>query len=266
MTLDINYLAPDVQELIAAATQAEASQSPPTDTSAKALEADILKGRKAIARLLKGKPEELKSKAFVMDCLRQFGLCSTYWPVDGDFDVALNVSEFGAIQYPSEFVDFLLLAGATNPTKIAEVGVAHGCSSYFAAAYFTALNPKTEYTLIDISDRLIDFDYYAGILKLKKEVPNTAAGLNGTAYDVVFIDADHTYRGARLDYLALGQHAKLCAFHDINATATAFEAQEGGISQFWKELKEAKRETHCIVEISHSRKGNWMGIGVIYKG
>jgi hypothetical protein len=263
-TPDINSIAPEVAELIAAATLAEAAQPNQNDTSAKALESDILKGRKAIAKLMKGKPEQLKSKAFVMDCLRQFGLCSTYWPADGDFDVALNVSNFGAIQYPSEFVDYLLLAGATNPTKIAEVGVAHGCSSYFAAAYFTAINPKTEYTLIDIADQLIDFDYYAEILNLKKEVPNTAAGLNGTAYDVVFIDADHSYRGARLDYLALGQHAKVCAFHDIKATA--FEAEQGGITQFWTELKEAKRDTHSIVEIAHSRKQNWMGIGVIYKG
>jgi hypothetical protein len=226
----------------------------------KILESDIQKGRKAIGRVLKATSAELKAKSFVMDCLRQFGTCSYHWPSDGEYEQSLTNSRFGALQYPSEFCDLLMMAGRNKPEKIAEVGVAHGCSSYFAAAYFYRCNPKAEYLLIDIENSLLDYDYYAGILPISHDMPSTVLDCQEQAYDLVFIDADHSYRGVRMDYQALGQFAKVCAFHDIRATR--YDSGDGGIMRFWTELKQAKRDTHNVYEIIHSETP-WMGIGVI---
>jgi predicted O-methyltransferase YrrM len=230
------------------------------DTIAIILESDIQKGRAAIDRILKATAAELQSKAFVMNCLRQFGTCSYHWPVDGEYEPSLNSSKFGTLQYPSEFCDLLMMVGRKKPTTIAEIGVAHGCSSYFAAAYLYRCNPKAKYLLIDIEDVLVDYDYYSGILPLLNEIPSSALDYHETPYDFVFIDADHSYRGARMDYQAIGKSAKICAFHDIKATR--YSAEDGGIMRLWTELKEAKRDTHLVYEIIHSETP-WMGIGVI---
>lgn len=251
------YVDPEVLKQIEAATVKPASEL----VLDVALELDIAEGRIAIDRILRATQDELRSKAFVLSCLRQFGTCPIHWPSDADYEPSLNASKFGMIQYPSEFVDFLLIAGQSRPTTIAEVGVAHGCSSYFAAAYFFALNPESTYTMIDIADTLIDFDYYETILPLAKAIPSVSTAFAGQSFDLVFIDADHSYRGVRQDYQSIGRHAKICAFHDIKATR--FETEEGGITQFWDELKERVRDTHLVYEIAHSRKANWMGIGVV---
>jgi hypothetical protein len=254
MTLEI---APEV----AAKINALVEESKPVAPSDPALDYEIQKGRDAIGLLLSATRDQLSSKSFLMDCLRQFGTCSVYWPSHADYDPSLGVSAFGAIQYPSEFIDFLLFAGRDLPSTIAEIGVAHGCSSYFAAAYFYRLNAKGTYTMIDIVDTTIDFDYYSGILPLIKKMPCTSGSLIGQGFDVVFIDAAHDYRSARSDYQALGQYANTCGFHDIRSES--FEPQEGGITQFWADLKQSKRENHMVFEIAHSPKKNWMGIGVI---
>lgn len=234
----------------------------PVDT---ALAFDIKKGRKAIDRILGATIQQLESRSFLLDCLRQFGCNHVNWPPDADYDIALNASKYGPIQCPSEFVDYLMFAGRDRPTSIVEVGVATGCSSYFAAAYFYRLNSASSYLMIDIHDDTInyDYDYFKSILPLVKAMPLTSSEFIGKAFDVVFIDGDHTYKGLIRDYQSLGQRAKLCAFHDIKAIY--FNNEQGGIVRFWNELKQAKRETHTILEIAHLRS-DWMGIGIIYRG
>lgn len=226
---------------------------------------DIEKGRKAIDYILKANIDQLENRSFLLECLRQFGCNSTNWPPDADYDTALNVSKYGPIQCPSEFIDYLMFAGRDRPKSIAEIGVATGCSSYFAAAYFYRLNRECKYWMIDIHDDTMDydFDYFKSILPLVKAMPTTSSEFVGMAFDVVFIDGEHTHKGSLRDYQALGQYAKLCAFHDIKATY--FNNEQGGIVRFWNELKQAKRETHAILEISHLRS-DWMGIGIIYRG
>lgn len=251
----------EIDPAVAAMVDALVEQNKPVEPPDLALEYEIQKGRAAIDLILSATRVQLGSKPFLLNCLRQFGTCSVHWPSHADYDPSLGVSSFGVIQYPSEFIDFLLLAGRDLPSTIAEVGVAHGCSSYFAAAYFYRLNSAATYTMIDIVDRTIDFDYYSEILPLTKSMPRTSGSLIGQEFDVVFIDADHGYRSARIDYQALGQYAKICGFHDIRSES--FEAQEGGITQFWTDLKQNKRETHTVLEIAHSPGKNWMGIGVI---
>lgn len=255
-------MAIEIDPAVAAMVDALVEQNRPVAPPDLALEYEIQKGRAAIDLILSATCVQLHSKPFLMDCLRQFGTCSVHWPSHADYDPSLGVSSFGVIQYPSEFIDFLLLAGRDLPSTIAEVGVAHGCSSYFAAAYFYRLNSDVTYTMIDIVDTTIDFDYYGEILPLVKEVPCTSASFVGQEFDVVFIDADHGYRAARSDYQAIGQYAKVCGFHDIKSEY--FEAEAGGgITQFWADLKQSKRDTHNVLDIAHSPKKNWMGIGVI---
>lgn len=73
-------------------------------------------------------------------------------------------------------------------------------------------------------------------------------------FDVIFIDADHSYEGAKKDYDNSLKHLSkegLIIFHDINSEACP------GIQRLWKE---AKKEHKSNWELIHS---NTCGIGVI---
>lgn len=81
-------------------------------------------------------------------------------------------------------------------------------------------------------------------------------------FDAVFIDADHEYRGAKLDWQNYGQICRIAAFHDVG-----WEMPEGysnskvvEVPKLWAELKQCYRHKEFI---DRSTGGN-MGIGVLW--
>jgi hypothetical protein len=58
-------------------------------------------------------------------------------------------------------------------------------------------------------------------------------------YDLVFIDADHSYAGVRRDYKNYKHMAKWLAFHDVNQSK---ERPSHGPTRLWHELEGKKKE------------------------
>lgn len=224
---------------------------------------DVEKGLAAVKTVLACDNDEFNSKDFMLDTLLSFGLSNTTasWSQMERFEKWRNKTLFGTLQYPTEFIDFLMDCARCKPESICEIGAYTGGSSYFAAAVFQRANPQMTYSMIDISDKLIGFEVFSQVLNLDKRVPSTATDHRGEKFDMVFVDADHSYAGARLDYEALGQHAeKLIGFHDIHGHE--YDDLDGGIVRFWNEVKEKHAMGDRIVEYAHSPE-RWMGIGLI---
>jgi predicted O-methyltransferase YrrM len=84
--------------------------------------------------------------------------------------------------------------------------------------------------------------------------------LGGHELDFLFVDADHSYEGVKLDfqmYSSLVRKGGLIAFHDICKNPS----QEGGdVNRFWNEIKREYSHQEIISSPCQER----YGIGIIY--
>jgi hypothetical protein len=235
----------------------------PVGVQIQEIKSDIEKCLSVVNRVLNSTDDEFRSRSFLLSQLLTFGLSARTrrWKGMKRFSDNQNASQLGTLQYPTEFVDFLMECARHSIGTTAEIGVYHGGSAYFAAAVLQRAYPKHRYSMIDIEDNLISYDQFSEFLNLDKRVPSIAADFRGEVFDLVFIDADHSYKGAYGDYHALGKYArKLVGFHDIHAHE--YDRFDGGIVQFWKEMREEHAPYSRIVEFAHSPE-RWMGIGLI---
>ena len=224
------------------------------------LRQDVVKGLGVVDRILGSTDEEFSSRSFLLDCLLEYGIPMMSADIFAPWIAAMNPSGFGALQFPTEFVDCLRVLARLNIETAAEIGSFRGGSSYFIASVLQRANPTSQLTLIDIDDRLINFDAFAEKLNIIKAVPKSSDDLARQPFDFVFIDGDHRYIGAMRDFANLGKYArKAVAFHDIHGHE--FDHEEGGTVRAWNEVKAQLRTTHTIYEFAHSVPRS-LGIGL----
>lgn len=224
------------------------------------LHRDAEKGLRVINKILDSSDELFSNRAFLLDCLLEFGIPIMSSPIFSPWIGAMNASGFGILQFPTEFVDFLRHIAPLGIEKAAEIGSYRGGSSYFMAAVLQRANPNASLTLIDIEDNLVGFEMFAEKLNLVKAVPKSSDDFAGEVFDFVFIDGDHTFIGVARDFAQLGKHArKAVAFHDIRARE--FDSEEGGTVRAWKDVKQHLRLSHSIYEFCHSTEDS-LGIGL----
>jgi len=71
---------------------------------------------------------------------------------------------------------------------------------------------------------------------------NALAPLAHPAFDLCFIDADHSYEGVRADYIAMAPSCRVIMHHDIqDVTCLSIAGYSGGVPLFWQHLKEQLR-------------------------
>jgi hypothetical protein len=239
-------------------TEAEpAPEAPPEDHRLAQQIARALSGARAV---LASSDEEFRSRPFLLQQLKCFGIPYNNWPEMDAFIDWKNPNDFGVMQLPTEFVDFLMFASLLDLRTAVEIGVWRGLSSYFAAAVLQRRRPDMVYTLLDSNDGLYGYEEFSQVLNLERVTPGGSADIYGQAFDLVLIDGDHSYDGAQADLLNVGLYAgKAIAFHDIHGHE--FEHLNGGVVRLWKEFRTAQRDKLTILEFSHHPRP-WMGIGL----
>jgi predicted O-methyltransferase YrrM len=198
--------------------------------------------------------------------------------VDEALDLAYGFRSLGLdiepAQVRSEFRALLELAAARSPRAVLEIGTAQGGTLFL---FSRTAEPEAILVSVDLPAELGGYARERGrlyqsyrrarqslhLVRADSHARTTFESVRdlfaGRAVDVLFIDGDHTYEGARADYETyreLVAPGGLIAFHDIVPSS---EDRVGGVPQLWREL----RGQPGARELVESWKQDGYGIGVI---
>lgn len=168
-------------------------------------------------------------------------------------------------QRPEElswWIETLLAAGVR---RLLSIGVMHGGAEWHVARVFRQHGKEIEITSVDLLERpeaartfqdaRERFGQSLRLVVGDSTSPEVRQQLDET-YDAVFIDGDHTYRGARRDWeLAQALHARVVGFHDI-VDSHWHVANRCCVSRLWAEIQ-ASQETQ------ERSSRDWGGVGVV---
>lgn len=170
-------------------------------------------------------------------------------------------------QVPEEYCALLTLLKASDIKTYLELGIGNG-GSFVTACYFMKHSLETAVAVDNLAYRNLGIGQNeTEILSYINSIETKASKffINSStddyfksidsrlSYDCIFIDADHSYEGAKRDYENSLKHINkggLIIFHDINSAACP------GIMKLWQEVKQGKTNWEFIASKT-------CGIGVI---
>lgn len=173
----------------------------------------------------------------IADLVREAGL-SPYDPrrdLYGDERCFMNHSA-GICQHPIELAHIIDLIIKMKYSTMIEVGSGHGWTSTFIQKVVSKFQPF-EVTSIDKNP-----NGYKEVSEISEvNFLNMSSNEVSGAFDVAFIDADHSYKAVKNDYEKVGKASKMCVFHDIDDSCCP------GVKRLWDDVKKRglSREFIC---------------------
>lgn len=166
-------------------------------------------------------------------------------------------------QIDSEWIQFLNIVKSKSPCNILEIGTASGASaltmSHFADCLITIdTSTPDDLSVFDKCRDACEFHRIVGNSHGNYALKHTKRFLHHRKVDVLFIDGDHSYEGAKFDFDRYSKFVApggIIALHDI----VEFHDKdlECDVYKLWNELK-GKYNTY---EIKHGT--SWAGIGIV---
>lgn len=187
---------------------------------------------------------------------------------------------FRAQQKNTELAMLLELLHLRQPKRILEIGVFHGGT---IKAWTQVADPEAIIVGIDLPKAAYGGGFNAqqaklitGLAKHKQKIlllpfdSHAQSTFDIVAkqapFDFLFIDADHTYEGAKTDfelYSPLVAEGGIIALHDV-VPHTLYP--EVGVYKLWNEIKFSGANVVEYIDYEYvTDHGLWAGIGVIFK-
>lgn len=198
--------------------------------------------------------------------------------ISAKLEFLLHNRQFRVDQKKPEFLALLEKIKTKKAINILEIGGRRGGSSIL---FSYAAGEQANILTVDLNnsghrlktlnkfshDRKIQF--WQGDSHLQETYKKIEQYLQGSKFDVLFIDGDHTYEGAKKDFIKYSQLLNddgIIALHDIQEDyKTRFNVQTaswtGGVPLFWREVKAAGFNTEDLISDQYQ---DGYGIGVVY--
>lgn len=185
---------------------------------------------------------------------------------------------FRVDQQKPEFNAFLDKVAAANPKRVLEIGGRRGGSSFL----FSLAAPEATIVSMDLDygrrrlNRLQklckgrSIEFWQGDSHSAKTAERVQAWAGSDGIDVLFIDGDHTYDGAKADfctYLPMVKQGGIVALHDIQPDfRSRFNVPTlrwaGGVPELWNDVKAAG---FCCEDLISDEWQDGYGIGAVIK-
>lgn len=192
------------------------------------------------------------------------------------FDLVQQSLPGGAHQRRGEIVPFLEAIAARRPRRILEIGTGDGGTTILLSRVADSVEwlagvdllVKNKPRIRRLSPAAQTVELIDGPSAADRTYERVVRSLNGAALDVLFIDGDHSYEGARADYdryKDLVRPGGIIAFHDIcedhlTRYGRVTGAYAGGVPILWRKIRDASTTTLEFVDDSEQ---DGCGIGVI---
>jgi predicted O-methyltransferase YrrM len=194
---------------------------------------------------------------------------------DQALDFVFSFKRYGMSVYPfqvrKEISMFLSVAEKEKPRVVLEIGTGEGGTLFLLTriatsnAIFVSVDlpshPKWReklFSSFSMKDQTLQF--VRGNSHNTDTFNNVKQSLGENSVDLLFIDGDHKYDGAKMDfelYSQLVREGGLVAFHDIVPTDLHLDIE---VPEFWNEIK----NNYDYIEIIEEK--NAKGIGILFLG
>lgn len=165
-------------------------------------------------------------------------------------------------QVPEELALFIRYIRYLKLDHVLEIGAGHGGTaevfSHLAKNLISIDFGEPRFDVLDIHSRC-NYRYLRGNSHYDESPAEVASILITNQLDLLFIDGDHTYAGAKLDFLlykGFVAHGGLIVFHDI-IDSERHKSINCNVHILWKEVKQNYRSKEIIAN------EKWGGIGII---
>jgi hypothetical protein len=205
----------------------------------------------------------LRRLEVVEQLIQECGLVREKPEVYGEDEKYLNPIRRGLWQIPRQLAEFSIFLSTRKINSFLEIGTFSGGTFTFLMGYLNRFNPGLRGITIDTCDANPPVHLWKNWFDAQFIIASSREYV-GQSFDLCLIDGWHSFFGVTWDYVNVGRHAKLCAFHDINDDIVEYwPGNDGGVPRFWRQFRALHREKHFHEFLYHTRGERVMGIGVI---
>jgi len=157
------------------------------------------------------------------------------------------------IQFPKEFVAWLMLLRERQVKTYVEIGTSTGGTFYFTDSYLRATVPGYIGAVgFDLRDKLRNFDLYKPVFPATEfyHMNSKDINLGDRQFDAGFIDARHEEAWVHQDFGKLKNNCRIVGFHDIvlhqSTVHLAWSAIKASHEKHWEFIDySAPAEARC---------------------
>ncbi len=171
-------------------------------------------------------------------------------------------------QYPIQFAKYLTYLSEQGVRSYVEIGCRYGGTFIIVVEYLRRFSDLYLAVAMDVERAAIMSAYAASTIGVDYTIadsrrPETVAYLGSLAWDLAFIDGDHSYEGCCSDFEAVKERSTLVGLHDIASSACP------GVVRAWQEIRRvmpASRRFEAVDQYRDVRdrtQKTFLGIGVV---